>query len=871
MIRFDAESREINLGARDLIYFDVVEPMRPEPDQALRARAGAEAHRRHQGEVEQSGLRADYKAERSFVHRLERRGYRVAIHGRIDGVYREGDRWVVEEVKSVILEPARFAPGALARAVLEEGAYADYRAQLELYVYFLAGSLEAEAGSGGSVAAPAQGGAAEVIGRLVFRNLTTCGAETVEVVPDPALFREWVESRLDSLIDRLEEEEAARRSRRQAGERIGFPFPSLRPHQGELVEEVRGALERGEHLLVSAPTGVGKTAAVLYAALRHAVPRGLKVFYVTAKTTQQRIVAETLARIALASASAGASDGLSAPPFRSIVLRAREKICPNLVEAGFIHCHEDFCPYAREYAAKVEASGALKRLLSSAVALPEAALEIGIESQACPFELSLDGSLAADLVVGDYNYVFDPESYLRRFFQDRRSRDAILIIDEAHNLYGRGRESYSPRIARREVAALARWARGADAGGESGPPVSSGNSRALAAWCRRLDGLLASLSGYGRDELGDPPIYGVELDPAVLRELTEELDLIRTRELIVRKGERGAPRSGARWAAGRSTGPLDLLGDFAGRWARFTAALEALEGAPFLCLYDKSDPAGHHLRVLCLDPGIPLSRRMGEFRSVIALSATLEPLSFHRDVLGFPAARTRMVAFPSPFPPENRKVLVWNRISTYFRSRDGSAAEVARLIEEIAAVEPGNYLACFSSYGYLNRVAVHLSPEARSRSVVQTPGMSEGERDQVLQALREPGSSRTVLAVQGGIFTEGVDYPGRMLLGAIVVGPCLPAPTFDEEQVRAHFEDRYQEGFEYAYLYPGMNRVIQSAGRVIRSETDVGVIVLLGERFSQSQYARLFPADWYRTTPRELVTGDLLGDLREFWSRKRGG
>ncbi len=880
MIRFERELRRLTIGVRDLIYLDAG-PLRAEPGLALRARAGSRAHRerRRQGEERREG----YQGERPIEHAFERRGYRVVVQGRIDGLYREDGRWVVEEVKSVILDPARLGDG-LSRLVLEEGAYAEYRQQLELYVFFLAEALRAEA-----VTPDAGRQAPAVLGRLVFVNLAGRAATsdlplldagerdssaTVEVVPDLEAVRAWVVERVDVVLDRLEAEEAAREARRRAAASIVFPFPSPRLHQDELIDEVRAALAEGQHLLVSAPTGVGKTAAVLFAALRHALAEGLQIVYVTSKTTQRRIVAETLERMARATVAelpTGADAG-----FRAVQLRAREKVCPNLAEAGFIRCHEDFCRYARRYREKVDGGGLLQRLLATPVALPDTAVALGREAEACPYQLGLEAALEADVIIGDYNHVFDPRSHLRAFFQERRHRDAVLVIDEAHNLYARGRESFSPALQRRDASALLRWAReGAE--DPALPSEAAEARRAAAAWCRRVDALFAAASAHGRDELGDPPVFPIELDPAVLESLTEELDEARTLDLVARRftqpGARAAGRRARRGEASSRGAGLDPLGDAAERWSAFVSAHEALEGTPHLTLYDKSDAAGHRLRLLCLDPSGPLGRRLAGFRSAIALSATLEPLEFYRDVLGFPAARTRTAVIPSPFPPENRKVLVWDRVSTYFRSRSRDAAEVARLVLEVADVEPGNYLACFSSYGYLREVAAHLGPEAEGRCIVQTPGMSEEDRDRVLAALREPGSRRILLAVQGGIFTEGVDYPGSMLIGAIVVGPGLPAVGFDEERVREHFDDRFGQGFEYAYLFPGMNRVVQCAGRVIRSETDVGVIVLVGERFSQGQYARLFPQDWYRSTPRELVTRDLRGDLERFWAeaRARGG
>jgi len=885
MIRFNPGAREITLAVRDLIYFDALQPIRAEQALGLRARAGTEAHQSHRLEAEASG-RADYQTERTIEYRLEERGYRLVVQGRIDGVYRENETWVVEEVKSVILDPARFDGDELRRAILQEGAFADYRMQLELYVLFLADSLAPGPGPASPEAETS------IRGRLVLRNLAPGGepgasSATVEITPHLETLRAWVRGRAVCIINRLEGEEEARAARRRASQEIPFPYPQKRPHQGDLAHEVKRALEEGGNLMVSAPTGIGKTAAVLHAALRHALAEGLKIFYATSKTTQQRLVVETLERMAASWRESRETAG-SPPPFRAVVLRAREKICPNLPREGFIFCHEDFCRYARGFRGKVERGRILERLLEEPVVHPDAAFSLGEEAEVCPFELILEAALESDVIIGDYNYIFDPRSYLRRFIQERKSREAILIIDEAHNLYSRGRESHSPSISRRDLSALERWAREGEGEAKRNRREEGRNLfAALREWCRKLGNLFAALSDHGRDELGDPPVYPVDLDPAVIQSLSGELNEIRTEQMLLDRlpSRKGTARSSPR---GRTPGPasgqgLDPLGDLASRWESFTAALEARERNHSLLLYDKSGRAGrspsgnqpgprqrsHCLRILCLNPALPLGRRIAEFRSAIAISATLEPPEFYRDVLGFPPRNTRMLAFPNPFPEENRKILVWNRISTYFRSRGRDASRVARLIQEISAVEPGNYLACFPSYSYLREVLAHISPELRERCVIQSPGMSEAERDLVLEALRKPGAGRVVLAVHGGIFTEGVDYPGEMLIGAIVVGPGLPAVTHDEERVREYFEDRYQQGFEYAYLYPGMNRVIQCAGRVIRSEKDVGVIVLLGERFSRSQYSRLFPDSWYRNSPKDLISEDLLHDLSEFWKRQR--
>jgi DNA excision repair protein ERCC-2 len=249
------------------------------------------------------------------------------------------------------------------------------------------------------------------------------------------------------------------------------------------------------------------------------------------------------------------------------------------------------------------------------------------------------------------------------------------------------------------------------------------------------------------------------------------------------------------------------------------------------------------------------------------MSATLTPFPFYQDVLGFPEERTFAVEFPSPFPPENRCILTIPEVATTYRERQRDAPKVARIIENIVAQRVGNYFAFFPSFDYLRLVRAHLTIPAH-RMLEQAETMSETDRAWLLQRLRHDDKEPLLIcAVQGGIFAEGVDYPGEMLTGVIIVGPGLPRFDTEQELIRAYYDERYDSGFAYAYLYPGMNRVIQSAGRVIRSDTDVGIIALLGKRFTYSNYTALFPSHWYQHSPRELITRHYQQTLKRFWAR----
>ena len=331
-------------------------------------------------------------------------------------------------------------------------------------------------------------------------------------------------------------------------------------------------------------------------------------------------------------------------------------------------------------------------------------------------------------------------------------------------------------------------------------------------------------------------------------------------------------------ARGRAI-PDDPVEEFLADFGQFCSVLamippsEGLAGEEFACFFDRA--SGQSLNILCKDPSRQLAPRLDGFHSVIAMSATLAPMEFYREMLGFDSERTDEAEFSSPFPRENRKIVVVTSVLTTFRQRAAHYGKIAEVIATTAAARRGNYMALFPSYEFLRAVAERL-PDGDWELKVQEPNMTELQRNAsvgVVQADRaaKTGSntSRLVLAVQGGLFAEGVDYPGELLSGVIVVSPALPQVSFERELMRRYYDQRRGKGFEFAYLYPGMNSVIQSVGRLIRTETDRGVAVLVCRRFTQTQYSTLFPPDWSETGNGVVVCAnrdDLAAALRAFWA-----
>jgi DNA excision repair protein ERCC-2 len=801
-IRFDQATCSLWLSVGDLITTDHFPGgVRLTPMLRQRAAMGQQAHIAHQ--AAQLAVRPAYRAEVTVQHQLVVDNYTVHIQGRIDGLYEVGETLIVEEIKSLLVPEEQFPRLTLAD-------YPAYEQQLTLYIYLLH-----------------QQHHGLVRGHLVLVNLADDSRQVLLVEPDLHQSEALLVQQIRYILARYTAHAARAAQRRQHLDRLRFPFSTVRPYQAAMMEQVRLAIQDQSCVLLSAPTGVGKTVAALYPTLEYALREGLRVFFVTAKTTQQTLAVETLRQVA--------QQGV---PFTAVHLRAKEKSCLNEV----YYCHDSVCAFARDYAGKLERSGVVEELLNIPVVEPTTCAAAGQRYQVCPFELSLDVALEADVIIGDYNYVFDPSTYLRRFFQDTPYDDCLLIIDEAHNLYARGRDYYSPVLRQRRVRQLLAYC--------TNEPARL--FRDFEAFFRDLDGLFLLLY----DTTLDAPAAGVPtlVEPplAFFADLRERLAALMVDYVIYRR--RSGPVPG-----------IDLVQDFYYGFERFCDVL-ALGGETFSYLYQHY-PEDAAFKVLCKDASQFLHQRLKGFHSVVAMSATLTPFDFYQDVLGFPPARTFTAEFPSPFPAKNRKILVIPEVSTTYRERQQDAPKVARIIETIVAQRVGHYIAFFPSFEYLRLVRPWIRLPAHCL-IEQSAAMTDADRTTVLHSLRHnEAEPLLVLAVQGGIFAEGVDYPGEMLVGVIIVGPGLPRLDTEQELIRAYYEERYGRGFAYAYLYPGMNRVIQSAGRVIRSATDVGIIALLDKRFTYTNYATLFPPHWYTTTPRELITRNYQQALARFWAK----
>jgi DNA excision repair protein ERCC-2 len=554
--------------------------------------------------------------------------------------------------------------------------------------------------------------------------------------------------------------------------------------------------------------------------LKSSFKNGRKMFFLTAKNTQQKLVLQTLKKFE--------RQGI---PLVAVAMRAKRKMCLN----GTFMCHEDFCPYIANFFAKVTKTGMVDDLLSHNIIDPDTIFKVAQKHEVCPFELSLELVFHADIVVCDYNYIFDPVVSLQRFFLLNDRKNCALIIDEAHNLYDRGRGYYSQEITKSELEKLIK-------------KLARKRSRVHKSLFNFYREILKNIVNVPNKVDNPGKSIEIKLNKEYFQIKKSELQKLMLKYYIHKK----------RYELAIPDDPID---EFYNKFHRFCMAM-SFEGEEFTYIYE-TDGDEQKLRVVCLDPANQLSKLIANFGFVMGMSGTLEPLKWYCDVLGFKPDKTNLARYGSPFPPENRCILAVPTISTRYRDRESNYKRIAESITDIVSCRRGNYIIFFPSFAFLNRVR-ELLPSNGYKIVTQQRMMIEYERENVLNLLRNGNQNNLILAVQGGIFAEGVDYPGEMVIGAVVVGPGLPQVGLERDLMRKYYAEKYGKGFEYAYLYPGMVRVIQSAGRVIRSEKDKGVIVLLGSRFGDRQYNSLFPRHWFNDHPNEIVNKDI-GQLRTFW------
>ncbi|MEO6323011.1 MAG: DEAD/DEAH box helicase, partial [Thermoanaerobaculia bacterium] len=621
-LRIDAEARRLTIspaallgGTARRIGFDRGEGFE-------RLWIGQAVHRRVA--MESVELIPGYAAEKSVRFTFPVDDYTVLFEGRVDGRFEESNgRVIVDEIKSL-----HFAEDL----VKLPGSPRMLRFQLQLGWYLHAVAL--------SESRP-------VAGRLILADIETGATKIVPVAYEPETIHADLTRRVRALLQEFFGQEALAEAKAAEADALIFPFARWRPGQREMTAAVARAAAQGSHLLVEAPTGIGKTAAALYPLLRASLKQSKKLYVLTAKTTQQEIFTKTL-------------NAIEGESFRSVRLRAKERMCANDV----ILCHEEHCRYAKDYGAKMEQSGLLDRLLEGERHLdPDRVFEAARQEVVCPFAVSLELAERADVVIGDYNYVFDPIVALADAKDPGALADSFLLVDEAHNLIDRGRSTYSPELTQAALAVLAQKI------GVSAARSALEAERAL----QQVMLLVSDCVGQLPEEGGDAPGL-VALDERRLDDLRLDMESLLVRHL-------------ADMRTGGDRVPDDPVLELYFTFARFhdVSRLAVCDGAPNDAFDVIAAPtAGGRLSILCKDPSQVLGPIVNGAAAMIGMSATLSPPEFHRDLIGLDRDRTDLLKLPSPFPRENRVVLVSPDIDTSWSARGPGAPKLAALVADVA-------------------------------------------------------------------------------------------------------------------------------------------------------------------------------------------
>ena len=781
------EKERIKISVRNLVEFILrsgnLDNRRTSAADREAMQKGSRIHRKLQKQ-----MKASYKAEVPLKWEEEYSDFIIEIEGRADGIINDEEACVIDEIKGVYRD----------LYFLEEPVPV-HKAQAMCYAYFYASQKK--------------------ISKIEVQ-MTYCHLETEEIKRFREEFsfsylKKWFEDLLSEYYKWANFQYQRRIERRQSMESLEFPYP-YRKGQKELVSGVYHTMRTEKQLFIQAPTGIGKTMAAIFPAVR-AVGEGYgdKIFYLTAKTIT-RTVAEEAFHILK-------EKGLS---YKTISITAKEKLC--LCEET--DCNPEKCPYAEGHFDRVNAA-VFEILNAKDTYLREDLLEQAEKYRVCPYEMCLDISSWVDAVICDYNYVFDPNVYLRRFFSDGVKGDYLFLIDEAHNLVERGRKMYSAVLCKEDFLETAKIVK-----------EHSAKLYKILKKCNRM-----------------------------MLEYKRECDECTVMENI----------------AGLSLQLMNLLGEMENFLEKEheekvqKAVLEiSFSVRHFLNMYDIADENyviySHYddeqrflITLYCVNPKRNLQECLNKGRGAVFFSGTFLPLPYYRSL--FSERRDDYaICASSPFLRENLKLLVACDVSSKYTRRGVSEYEkMVEYIYELAAGKQGNYMVFFPSYRMLEDIYEIFRNKTEERQfevscILQSSNMTEQEREEFLEAFQE-NSAKTLIGfcVMGGIFSEGIDLTGERLIGAAIVGTGLPQVGCEREILKNYYDEKAQNGFAYAYRYPGMNKVLQAAGRVIRTKEDRGVVLLLDERFLQREYLELFPQEWQ--SYERCTVGNAGQKIRAFW------
>ena len=742
---------------------------------------GSRLHRKIQKQ-----MGSHYQPEVSLKKDTEYDDLILRVEGRADGIFLQDEQFCIDEIK-----------GVYKKLELMEEPVLVHRAQALCYAWIYLDAHDLE----------------KIDIQMTYAHLDTEVIKRFRETLTRAELKQWYEELTDSYHKWLAYQIEWRKKRNASMENLEFPF-AYRKGQRKMVSGIYHAISKKEQIFIQAPTGVGKTMSAVFPAVR-AIGQGMAetVFYLTARTITRTVAQDAFEILR--------DRGLL---FKVITITAKEKLC----FCDKPECDPEKCPYAKGHYDRI--NDAVYELWTTEQSFDrETLLRHAQKWQVCPFEMSLDLAIWMDGVICDYNYVFDPNVCLKRFFGENVSGNYLFLIDEAHNLVDRGREMYSASICLNDVIETRKFVK----------PYSQKLWEKLGKVKKQMEELRQNCGEWKVEEnAGVLPISLL----SVQGELDQFLEESPAQEVV------------------------DGILDFYFEVRDFLNISELVDDN--YVVYTAFDENGRfYMKLFCVNPAENLQKCLDKGNSTVFFSATLLPLQYYRKMLSTRSENFGMYV-ESPFEQKKRCLMICRDVSSkYTRRGYEEYRKIAEYIARMSWQKKGNYMVFFPSYRLMEDVYQVYQDEfsvSWVRCISQHASMTELEREEFLEEFTEETEETLVgFCVMGGIFSEGIDLIGDRLIGAAVVGTGLPQVNCEREILKGYYDEKGEQGFDYAYRYPGMNKVLQAAGRVIRTKEDTGAILLMDERFLNRDYRNLFPREWNDACTCTL--GNVEKHLQAFW------
>lgn len=742
---------------------------------------GSRLHRKIQKQ-----MGSHYQPEVSLKKDTEYADLILRVEGRADGIFLQDEQFCIDEIK-----------GVYKKLELMEEPVLVHRAQALCYAWIYLDAHDLE----------------KIDIQMTYAHLDTEVIKRFRETLTRAELKQWYEELTDSYHKWLAYQIEWRKKRNESMENLEFPF-EYRKGQRKMVSGIYHAISKKEQIFIQAPTGVGKTMSAVFPAVR-AIGQGMAetVFYLTARTITRTVAQDAFEILR--------DRGLL---FKVITITAKEKLC----FCDKPECDPEKCPYAKGHYDRI--NDAVYELWTTEQSFDrETLLRHAQKWQVCPFEMSLDLAIWMDGVICDYNYVFDPNVCLKRFFGENVSGNYLFLIDEAHNLVDRGREMYSASICLNDVIETRKFVK----------PYSQTLWKKLGKVKKQLEELRQNCGEWKvQENAGVLPISLL----SVQGELDQLLEESPAQEVV------------------------DGILDFYFEVRDFLNISELVDDN--YVVYTAFDENGRfYMKLFCVNPAENLQKCLDKGNSTVFFSATLLPLQYYRKMLSTRSENFGMYV-ESPFEQKKRCLMICRDVSSkYTRRGYEEYRKIAEYIARMSWQKKGNYMVFFPSYRLMEDVYQVYQDEfsvSWVRCISQHASMTELEREEFLEEFTEETEETLVgFCVMGGIFSEGIDLIGDRLIGAAVVGTGLPQVNCEREILKGYYDEKGEQGFDYAYRYPGMNKVLQAAGRVIRTKEDTGAILLMDERFLNRDYRNLFPREWNDACTCTL--GNVEKHLQAFW------